>query len=111
MLQPPLLSVSQPWWTPPRLEVLLLVLVLGVAAAGLMIIGQCKLLRNIDRFLHDHQSLLCIVSFTLPVFNLHNLDWSLLRINLHWLRFVFFLLDTVLLAHITKLGWFVLRPV
>src|SRR6185437_8404688 len=82
-LQPPLLSVSQPRWAPPRLEVLLFVLVLEVAAAGLMIIGEHKLLRNIDRFLHDHRPLLCILDLVLTILNLHNINsWSFLRIYL-----------------------------
>jgi len=45
-----------------------------VAAAGLIIIGQNKLLRKIDWFLKDRRSLLCILSFTFSIFNLHNFD-------------------------------------
>ena len=98
-LQPPLLSMCQSRWAPPRLKVLLLVLVLEVAATGLMIVSQHKLLRNIDQFLHDHRSLLCILSFAFSIFNLHNLCWSLLRINLHRHWFVLLLFETIFLAH------------
>ena len=77
-----------------------------------MIIGQHKLLRNIDRFLNDRWSFLCILSFSFPVFNLHNLSgWSLLRINLHRHWFVLLLLDAIFLAHWTNLGRPLLRPV
>ena len=77
-----------------------------------MIVGQHKLLRNIDRFLNNHRSLLCILSFALPVFNLHNLySWSLLRINLHWHWFVLLLFDAIFFAHWTNLGRPLLRPV
>ena len=98
-------------WAPPRLKVLLLILVLEVAAAGLMIIGQHKLLRNIDLFLNDHRSLLCILSLAFSVLNLHNFAWSLLRINLHWHWFVLLLFNAILLAHWTSLDRPLLRPV
>ena len=99
MLQPPLLSICQPRWAPPRLKVLLFVLVLGVSAAGLMIIGQHKFLRSIDRFLNNYRSLLCILNFAFAILNLHSIgDWCLPRINMHWLRFVLLLLDAIFLA-------------
>ena len=99
-LQPPLLSMRQSRWAPPRLKVLLLVLVLEVAAAGLMIIGQHKLLRRINLFLNGHRSLLCILSLAFAILHLHIIDsWSLLRIYLHWLKLVFLPFDTILLMH------------
>ena len=77
-----------------------------------MIIGQHKLLKNIDRFLNDYRSLLSILSFSFPIFNLHNLSsWSFLRINLHWHWFILLLFDTIYLVHWTNLGRRLLRPV
>ena len=97
---------------PPSLKILLLVLVLGVVASGLMVIGQHKFLRSIDRFIKDHQSLLCLLDFIFAILNLHSIgDWYLPRINLHWLRFVLLLLDAKFLALRTNLGWSLLRPV
>ena len=104
MLQPTLLSVCQPWWEPSGLKVLLLVLVLEVSTIGFMIISQHKLLRNIDWPLNDHRSLLRILSLAFAIFNLHNLVWSLLRINLHWHEFVLLFLNAVLLANWTNMG-------
>ena len=77
-----------------------------------MVIGQHKLLRNIDQFLNNHRSLLCIMSFTLSVFNLYNLSgWSILIINLHWHWFVLLLFDAIFLVHWMNLGRPLLRPV